>query len=97
MYTFPHKLVPVILGALGLIFADTALGIALSIKQKTFDVRKLPQFLETAVAPYAIGLGGLFISAPLNAGIEAAFATATAAVGAKTIADITDKVTAWSK
>lgn len=47
----------------GIIAADTAFGIILGIREKELDVRLLPQFLLTGVAPY---LGALIILALLG-------------------------------
>lgn len=85
------------LGAiLAIILLDALLGVILSIRAGTFNVRKLPQFLATNVFPFA---GGLFVLAlaVLFAGdygpqIAAIFYAAAAAAVAKFIAEIKDKV-----
>lgn len=89
-----------ILTALGAILAivllDMLLGVILSIRAGTFDVRRLPQFLATNVFPF---VGGLCVlgAATLFAGdysmqIAAIFYAAVAATIAKFIAEIKDKV-----
>ena len=85
------------LGAiLAIILLDTLLGVILSIRAGTFDVRKLPQFLATNIFPFAGGLCVLAL-AVLFAGdystqIAAILFAAAAATATKFIAEIKDKV-----
>jgi hypothetical protein len=77
---------------LGLIFLDFLLGIILSVSKGDFDPRKLPQFLQKNILPYAgsvvlLGAFSLFLSE-----IKVLFFSATAAVGAKFLFEIKDKV-----
>lgn len=49
------------------ILIDTVLGIMVSLKNKEFDVSKLPQFIATNLFPYigglvVIGIGAYYIS-----------------------------------
>jgi len=88
-----------ILAALGavlvLILIDTLLGVILSIKAGTFDIRKLPQFIATNVLPFVGGLTVLalatFIVGDYSTQITAIFYAAAAATAAKFIAEIKDK------
>lgn len=53
--------------SLVLILTDALMGILLSIKGKTFDIRVMPQFLKTNLLPYIgglliIGIGANYIS-----------------------------------
>ena len=53
--------------SLVLILTDALMGIFLSIKGKTFDIRVMPQFLKTNLLPYIgglliIGIGANYIS-----------------------------------
>lgn len=72
---------------------DTILGILLGIKTKTFDVALLPQFLFTGVMVY---IGALALLALLAYYIDVPFAgmfyASAAAVMAKYLADLWDKV-----
>lgn len=79
--------------AVALIALDTILGILLGIKDKTFDLRILPQFLFTGVLPF---LGGLALLALLAYYIDVPFAgmfyASAAAIAAKYLADLWDKI-----
>jgi len=72
---------------------DVILGILLGIKEKEFDFRILPQFLFTGVLPF---IGGLVLLGILAYYIEVPFAgmfyAAAAAVAAKYMADVWDKL-----
>lgn len=72
---------------------DTILGILLGIKFKEFNVAALPQFLFTGVLPF---IGGLALLALLAKYIDVPFAgmfyTSAAAVMAKYVADLWDKI-----
>ena len=89
-----------IFAALGAIIApillDTLLGIILSLKAGTFNLRKLPQFLATNLLPYVGGLLVLaltaYIAGDYTAQIAALFYAAAAATAAKFLAEIKDKV-----
>lgn len=86
------------LGAmLALILLDTLLGIILSIKATTFNVRKLPQFLATNLLPYVGGLIVLalavYVAGDYTAQIAAIFFAAAAVTAAKFITEIKDKAT----
>lgn len=77
---------------LGIIALDTLLGIVNAISQKQFDIRKLPQFLQTSILPY---IGGLTILAifSYDGTIKPLFYAAATATTAKYIAEIKDKIT----
>lgn len=89
---FSHDLVMLLIGAIVIIFTDFLLGICVSLKQKKFDVRVLPQFLETAVLPYIGGLTVLLAASSFNSELKAALIAAAAALGLKYVADIKDKL-----
>jgi hypothetical protein len=76
---------------LGIIMLDTLLGIITSISNKQFDIRKLPQFLQTSILPY---VGGLTILAlfSYDSTIKPLFYAAATATTAKYIAEIKDKI-----
>ena len=75
------------------ILVDTAFGVWLSLQDKKFDIRILPQFLASAVLPH---VGGLVVLAFVgqNAGKVFAylFYTVAMAVLAKYLAEIKDKI-----
>jgi len=78
--------------ALGLILLDFVLGVLLSLKQCQFDVRKLPQCLQTGVLPYVGALTFLALFVGISPGLEALFFACTAAVAVKYLADLKDKL-----
>lgn len=85
------------LGAiLAIILLDTLLGVLLSIRAGTLDVRKLPQFMVTNLLPYAGGLLilalGACIAGEYSTQLLAIFYAAAAATGVKFIAETKDKV-----
>lgn len=85
------------LGAiLVIIMLDTLLGVILSIRAGTVNVRKLPQFLITNLLPYggALLLLGLAacVAGDYSTQLLAIFYAAAAATGAKFIAETKDKV-----
>lgn len=55
-----------LLGIVGLIAIDVCLGISLAIKSETFSVDKLPQFINTKVSAYLIGLSVLVGAAQVD-------------------------------
>lgn len=84
------------LGAvLVLILLDTLLGIILSIKASTFDIRKLPQFLVTNLLPYVGGLMVLalatYVAGDYSTQLASIFFATATATAAKFIAEIKDK------
>lgn len=79
-------------GVLALILADFVLGVLVSMRSGTFDVRKLPQFLETSFVPYAGGLLILALFSSTDQALEVLFFAISAAVYAKFLADIKDKI-----
>ena len=78
---------------LAAILVKTCFGIILAIKEKEFDVRKLPQFLATNVVPYIGGMAILAYVAHLAGGpFGYLFYAVALAVLAKYLAEIKDKV-----
>ncbi len=92
MVLFPQAVLTALLTVLGLVLADFALGVTVAIIQKQFDVRKLPDFIRTGVLPYVVPLIVLAAMAGSNASLQAVFFTSAAALTAKFIADIKDKL-----
>lgn len=79
----------------GAIILDTALGVVKAIvkKDEGFDFRKLPLFLANGILPYVGGLGLLAAAAQLiRAEFEVLFFAAAAAVTAKYLTEIKDKI-----
>ena len=101
MYTFfmsllgsfmAPKVIIALGGVLGLILANLVLGVLLAIKTNTFDVRKLPQFLETNLLPYIGGLLVLALFSNMDPTLSILFFTISAAVYAKFLANIKDQL-----
>lgn len=92
MALFPQAVLTALLTVLGLVLADFVLGVTVAIIQKQFDVRKLPDFIRTGVLPYVVPLIVLAAMAGSNASLQAVFFTSAAALTAKFIADIKDKL-----
>ena len=79
-------------GVLALILVNLVLGTLLAIKTSTFDVRKLPQFLETNLLPYIGGLLVLALFSNMDPALSVLFFTISAAVYAKFLANIKDQL-----
>ena len=101
MYTFfiallgafmAPKVIIALGGVLALILVNLVLGVLFSIKTSTFDVRKLPQFLETNLLPYIGGLLVLALFSNMDPTLSVLFFTISAAVYAKFLADIKDQL-----
>lgn len=101
MYTFfmsllgsfmAPKVIIALGGVLALILANLVLGVLLAIKMNTFDVRKLPQFLETNLLPYIGGLLILALFSNMDPTLSVLFFTISAAVYAKFLANIKDQL-----
>ena len=101
MYTFfmsllgsfmAPKVITALGGVLALILVNLVLGVLLSIKTNTFDVRKLPQFLETNFLPYIGGLLILALFSNMDPTLSILFFTISAAVYAKFLANIKDQL-----
>jgi hypothetical protein len=87
----------VLLVVVAAIIIDTLLGaIKAAIKpEETFDIRKLAKFLATGILPYGGALGLLAAAAEFVGNeFEAIFFAAAAAVTAKYLAEIKDKLSA---
>jgi hypothetical protein len=75
-----------------LLLLKLVLGVAASLKDGSFDARKLPGFLQKDVLPYMIplvGMGALSIAIPE---IKAVFLGSSAAYVLKLVADIKDTI-----
>lgn len=59
-YELPTEIVSTLIILISIIFADFIIGVFVSIKEKTFDINKLPNFIIKSILPY---LGGLIILA----------------------------------
>lgn len=77
---------------LSVILVDTLLGIIRSIARQEFDVRVLPQFLQTSVFPYIGSLIVLAVFSFFVPEIKALLMTAAAFLLAKYLAEIKDKL-----
>jgi len=86
------KVLAALAGVLALILLDFVLGVLIAMKEGTFDVRKLPQFLESSFIPYAGGLLILALFSNVDPTLSVLFLTIAAAVYVKFLADIKDKV-----
>lgn len=91
MFNLSPEVVSALVVVLCTILVDTGLGVTLALKEGTFDIRKLPRFLETAVLPY---VGSLVILAlgSSNPEIKIVFFSASGFAVLKYIAEIKDKV-----
>ena len=97
MTVLVHQAVPIVqalLITLALICLDTLLGWLSAVIKKTWEWRKVGQFLETSVLPYIGGLMALAVLALIRPDIVTVYYASTAAVDIKLVADIIDKVTA---
>jgi len=90
----PSAVVSTLLGAIAVIFADTFMGVCVSLKYGTFNIRELPKFLVNNVLPYIGGLIILALASTLSEELGALFYAADAAVMAKFMVEIKDKVAA---
>lgn len=84
--------VSTLLGAIGIIFADSFMGIWVSLKNNTFNIREVPKFLVNNVFPYIGGLIILALVSTLSEELAALFYAADAAVMAKFMVEIKDKI-----
>jgi hypothetical protein len=97
MFSINPDLLYALLFVLALIFVDIVLGIAISLQNGTFNIEKLPSFLETQILPYYMSLLALVFLAQLkdiqNLGTTSLAWAALAAYAAKMIwVDIASKV-----
>lgn len=69
--------------ALATILLDFTLGLLISVKQKTFDVGKLPQFLANNVLPFVGGLAVIAIMAVFVPALEYVYYAGVALVAVK--------------
>jgi hypothetical protein len=66
MFNVNIGLIYALLGVLALIFLNVILGVAIAIRDGTFDLQKLPEFLKTEVLPYGMSLTALAGAAQIN-------------------------------
>lgn len=59
MFQFDLALIQALVFLLVLIIVNTILGVAIAIRQGTFQVEALPRFLQTEVLPYYLSLATL--------------------------------------
>ena len=83
---------------IGLIIADTLLGIIKAYSSKSFDVALLPDYLRTSILPYVgalviLGACALYVQPELFGGI---FAASAVAVIVKFVTDIVNKIKAMT-
>ncbi len=77
------------------IIVDALFGILKSIKRHEFDLRDLPKFVATGILPYIGGAGILALAAYVaGSPFEELFLVSAAAIVAKYLAEIKDKVAA---
>jgi len=81
-----------LLPVLALIAASLFLGIFISIKNKTFDLKKLPDFLVHDILPYVGALLILALLAPYNDEIKALYIFAIGVVTLMFLFDLKDKI-----
>lgn len=83
---FPESFVQALLALLAAIALDLILGVAVAIKYKVFDLKKLADFYTTSVIPNLIGWGGADIVLRLaTARIDAQWLTALSQLGIGTL------------
>lgn len=81
LLTLNINLIYALLGIVGLIALNVIFGIALSLKDKSFNIEKLPQFINTEITAYLLGLTALVGASQID------FATLLTATGG-TIANL---------
>lgn len=59
MLVIDLNLLYALLFVLVLIIVDVLLGVSVALKNGTFDLKKLPQFLKTQILPYFLSLSSL--------------------------------------
>lgn len=59
MFALDLNLLYALLFVLALIVVDVLLGVSVALKNGTFDLKKLPQFLKTQILPYFLSLSSL--------------------------------------
>lgn len=83
-----HTLITILM----LIFIKTALTWIIAIKLEEFDIREAPRFLITNVTPYVAGLIILALPSLWIPQVKVLYYTVVATVGAKYLAEITDRI-----
>ena len=77
------------------IVVDALFGILLAIKKHELDIREIPKFIATGILPYIGGAGILALAAYVaGSPFEELFFVAAAAITAKYLVEIKDKVSA---
>jgi hypothetical protein len=66
MFELNYNLLYLLFATLMLIALDTFLGVAIAIKENTFELNKFPNFLKTQILPYYMGLIGITGFAMIN-------------------------------
>lgn len=92
--TYDPIIVNTVLIALVVILADALLGIIRAISRGEFDVRKLPQFLQSSVLPYAGSLVVLAVFSLWVSEIKVLLMACAGFTTAKYLAEIKDKLVA---
>lgn len=80
---FDTAIMKCLIVALATIFLDVIMGILLSVKNGSFSLNKLPQFLATNIVPYMGGLIVLAVFANYVSDLSYAFYAGTALVAVK--------------
>jgi len=88
MFVLNLSLIYALLCVLALICLNVILGVAVSFKNGTFSLEKLPKFLQSEVLPYGLSLSGLVAAAQID--------LSSLAGSVSTIAGSTLQVIAWT-
>ena len=90
----PQAVGPALVMVLAAIGLDFVFGIMVGLKDKTFDVRLLPQFIVSGVLPYVGGLIFLAIAAEkVGLMYQEIFLSVAGLIAIKYVADLKDKIT----
>jgi hypothetical protein len=76
----------------GLLLLKVLMGVGVALRDGTFDVRRLPQFLETNVLPYLLPLAGMAALSLIVPAIKVVYLGSASLYGMKLLTDIKDKV-----
>ncbi|MEW6016509.1 MAG: hypothetical protein AB1760_00380 [Pseudomonadota bacterium] len=93
-FNFDPVILNTLFSVLVLVVADVLLGVIGAASKGEFDVRKLPQFLQTGVLQFVGSLVVLALLAPVSPVLKGLFVASAAAVDAKFVANIKDKLVA---
>ena len=90
----PQAIGPALVMVLAAIGLDFVFGIMVGLKDKTFDVRLLPQFIVSGVIPYVGGLIFLAIAAQqVGLMYKEVFLSVAGLIAMKYTAELKDKIT----